>query len=197
MKRILAAHPTVLIIVDDHFALLAETPYHSIITATTARWALIRSASKGLGPDLRLAFVACDPATADRLRTRLAPGMTWVSHILQALVGACLASKDVRKRLDNARGEYARRRDELSTALQAQGIEVSPATGGFNVWVPLPRDAKEVAYALAKKGWLVRLGSAFEVQSPAQAIRVTVSKLQDGQAQRFAEDLKSSLACRP
>lgn len=197
LKRILAAHPTVLIIVDDHFALLAETPYHSIIPATTARWALIRSASKGLGPDLRLAFVACDPATADRLRTRLAPGMTWVSHILQALVGACLASKDVRKRLDNARGEYARRREELSTALQAQGIEVSPATGGFNVWVPLPRDAKEVAYALAKKGWLVRLGSAFEVQSPAQAIRVTVSKLQDGQAQRFAEDLKSSLACRP
>ena len=54
-----------LIIVDDHFALLAETPYHSIIPTTTARWALIRSVSKGLGPDLRLAFVACDLATAD------------------------------------------------------------------------------------------------------------------------------------
>ncbi|MCP1364562.1 transcriptional regulator PtsJ, partial [Halomonas sp. BBD48] len=63
-----------------------------------------------------------------------------------------------------------------------------------NVWVPLPKDAKEVAHALAKKGWLVRLGSAFEVQASAQAIRVTISKLQDGQAQRFAEDLRSSLA---
>ena len=194
LKRILAAHPNVLIILDDHFALLAETPYHSIIPVTTARWALIRSISKGLGPDLRLAFLACDPTTADRLRTRLAPGMTWVSHILQAIVGVCLASKEVRKRLDEARSEYARRRDELCTALQAQGIEVAPATGGFNVWVPLPKDAKEVAYALAKKGWLVRLGSAFEVQGPAQAIRVTTSRLQDGQALRFAVDLKSSLA---
>ncbi|MCG7601809.1 transcriptional regulator PtsJ [Halomonas sp. McH1-25] len=194
LKRIFAAHPNVLIIVDDHFALLAETPYHSIIPATTARWALIRSISKGLGPDLRLAFVACDPATADRLRTRLAPGMMWVSHILQALVGNCLASVDVRKRLDYACSEYACRRNELRTALQAQGIEVPPATEGVNVWVPLPKDAKEVAHALAKKGWLVRLGSAFEVQASAQAIRVTISKLQDGQAQRFAEDLRSSLA---
>ncbi|MFC4878849.1 transcriptional regulator PtsJ [Microbulbifer halophilus] len=197
LKRILAAHPNVLVIVDDHFALLAETPYHSIIPATTARWALIRSVSKGLGPDLRLAFVACDPATAERLRTRLAPGMTWISHILQAIVGACLASKDVRKRLDKARSEYARHREEMRTALQAQGIEVPPASGGFNVWLPLPGDAKDVAYALAKKGWLVRLGSAFEVQGQARAIRVTVSRLQDGQAQRFAEDLKSCLATGP
>ncbi|MFD1216154.1 MocR-like B6 salvage transcription factor PtsJ [Microbulbifer celer] len=197
LKEILAAHPNVLIIVDDHFALLAETPYHSIIPATTARWALVRSVSKGLGPDLRLAFVACDPATAARLRTRLAPGMTWVSHILQALVGTCLSSEDVRKRLDKARSEYARRREELCNALQAKGIEVSPSTGGFNVWVPLPKDAKDVAYDLAKKGWLVRLGSAFEVQDSIQAIRVTVSELQDGQAQRFAEDLGSSLAHSP
>lgn len=196
LKRILAAHPNVLVIVDDHFALLAETPYHSIIPTTTSRWALIRSISKGLGPDLRLAFVACDSATADRLRTRLAPGMTWVSHILQAIVSACLTSKDVRKRLDKTRSEYARRRDELSMALQAQGIDVTPASGGFNVWVPLPQDAKDVAYALAKTGWLVRLGSAFEVQGSVEAIRVTVSTLQDGQAQRFAEDLKSCFARR-
>ena len=122
--------------------------------------------------------------------------MTWVSHILQAIVSACLTSNDVRKRLDKTRSEYTRRRDELSKALQAQGIDVTPASGGFNVWVRLHQDAKDVAYALAKKGWLVRLGSAFEVQGSVEAIRVTVSTLQDGQAQRFAEDLKSSLARR-
>lgn len=194
LKRILAAHPNVLVIVDDHFALLSETPYHSIIPASTARWALVRSVSKALGPDMRLAFVACDAATAERLRTRLAPGMTWVSHILQAIVGACLASKEVRQQIGTARGEYARRRDELRAALFAQGIDVLPASGGFNVWVPLPKDAKDVAYALAKKGWLVRLGSAFDVQGQSQAIRVTVSKLQEGQAQRFAQDLKACLA---
>jgi DNA-binding transcriptional MocR family regulator len=193
LKTILAAHPNVLIVIDDHFALLAETRYHSIIPATTTRWALIRSVSKGLGPDLRLAFVACDRTTAERLRTRLAPGMTWVSHIIQALVGACLSSPEIRQQLDNARAAYALRRHELISALQAQYIAVPPNVDGFNLWLPLPVEAKEIAYALAKKGWLVRLGNTFGVQSHTQAIRVTTSKLQDGEAQRFAEDLASSL----
>ncbi|MEC5344914.1 transcriptional regulator PtsJ [Brenneria populi] len=194
LKRILADHPNVLVIVDDHFALLAETPYHSIIPAATSRWALVRSVSKGLGPDMRLAFVACDIETARRLRTRLAPGMTWVSHILQAFVSSGLASAAVRRKIDDARADYSRRRNELRTALLAQGIDVPPASDGFNLWIPLPKDEKDVAYALAKKGWLVRLGGAFDVQGQSQAIRVTVSGLRDGQAQRFAQDLKVCLA---
>jgi DNA-binding transcriptional MocR family regulator len=194
LKSILAAHPNVLVIVDDHFALLAETPYHSIIPATTMRWAVVRSVSKALGPDMRLAFVGCDVATAERLRTRLAPGMTWVSHILQAIVASCLAYAGIRQQIDAAREEYAKNRKEMRTALEAQRINLPPASGGFNVWISLPRDEKGVAYALAKKGWLVRLGSAFDVQGQSQAIRVTVSKLREGQAQRFAQDLKSCLA---
>jgi len=194
LRRVLGAHPDVLVIADDHFALLAETPYHSVIPASTAHWALVRSVSKGLGPDLRLAFVACDSETAERLQTRLAPGMTWVSHILQAIVVACLTSEEVRQQLNGAREAYASRRKELRTALLAQEIDVSPSSGGLNVWVPLPKAEKDVAYALAKRGWLVRLGSAFDVQGECQAIRVTVSKLQDGQAQRFALDLKACLS---
>lgn len=203
LQRVLAAHPDVLVIVDDHFALLAETPYHHAIPATTTRWALVRSVSKGLGPDMRLAFVASDPETASRLRTRLAPGMSWVSHILQTIVAACLASPEVRQLVDHARDQYAARRQELHAALLAQGIDVPMPTGGFNVWVPLDGyagnkdakniDAKDVAYALAKKGWLVRIGGAFDVDGASQAIRVTVSKLQDGQAARFARDLKACL----
>jgi DNA-binding transcriptional MocR family regulator len=101
---------------------------------------------------------------------------------------------EVRQWIDAARREYTRRHDELRTALLAQGIDVPPTSGGFNVWVPLPKDAKDVAYALAKKGWLIRLGGTFDVQGQSQAIRVTVSKLQEGQALRFAQDLKACLA---
>jgi len=193
LKRVLGAHPDVLVIADDHFALLAETPYYSVIPASTAHWTLVRSVSKGLGPDLRLAFVACDPETAERLRTRLSPGMTWVSHILQTIVAACLTSEGMRRQLDDAREAYANRRHELRTALLALGIDVPSSSGGFNVWVPLPKAEKDIAYELAKRGWLVRLGSVFDVQGECQAIRVTVSKLQEGQAQRFALDLKACL----
>lgn len=193
LRSILAAHPAVFVIVDDHFGLLAETPYHSIIPATTLRWALVRSVSKGLGPDLRVAFVGCDMTTAERLRTRLAPGMTWVSHILQGIVASCLDSAEIRQQMDSARESYAKNRSEMCAALETQGISLPLASSGFNIWITLPRDEKGIAYALAKKGWLVRLGSAFDVQGRSEAIRVTVSKLQEGQSQRFAEDLKSCL----
>jgi DNA-binding transcriptional MocR family regulator len=183
----------VVVIVDDHFALLAETPYHSVIPATTVRWAVLRSVCKGLGPDMRLAFVACDAETAARLRTRLAPGMTWVSRLLQAIVGVCLSSSDVRAQIDAARAAYSARRAELYAALLELGIKLPKPTDGLNVWIPLNKDAKDVAYALAKKGWLVRLGSAYDVQRQSQAIRITVSTMQDGQAQQFAKDLAHAL----
>lgn len=194
LKRVLADHPNAVVIVDDHFAFVADTPYHSIIPASTTRWALLRTVSKGLGPDLRLAFVACDAETAARLRTRLAPGTAWVSHILQVIVAAGLASADVRKKIDGARKEYARRRDEMHDALLAQGIAIPRSADGLNVWIPVPADAKDMAYALAKKGWLVRPGSAFDVHRHSRAVRVTISRLQDGQAQAFASDLKACLA---
>jgi DNA-binding transcriptional MocR family regulator len=193
LKRVLAGYPNVLVILDDHFALLTEVLYYSVIPPSTRRWALVRSVSKGLGPDLRLAFVACDADTAARLRIRLAPGMTWVSHLLQAIVGACLGSAVVQQQVAAARLAYAARRDELHAALGQQGIAVPRPSGGLNVWIPLQQDAKDVAYAMARKGWLVRLGSAYAVQAPSQAIRVTISKMRDGQAVQLAQDLKACL----
>jgi DNA-binding transcriptional MocR family regulator len=193
LKRVLAGYPNVLVILDDHFALLADTPYHSVIPGSTARWALVRSVSKALGPDLRLALLACDADTAARLRTRLAPGMTWVSHILQGLVAGCLDAEPVRQQVNAARVAYASRRDELYAALRAQGIALPQPAGGLNVWIPLAQDARDVAYAMAKKGWLLRLGSAYDVQGQSQALRVTVSAMQDGQAAQLAKDLKACL----
>jgi DNA-binding transcriptional MocR family regulator len=193
LQQVLKQHPNVLVIVDDHFALLADTPYFSVIADPTNHWALVRSVSKGLGPDLRFAFIACDPATGNRLQARLAPGITWVSHIIQTIVSASLASQIVRKQLDDARIGYTRRRELLSWALQAQGIKVPPTSGGLNIWVPLPKNAKDIAYALTQKGWLVRLGSAFQVQANTQAIRITVSKLDEEQALCFAKDLKTCI----
>jgi len=192
LKRVLAAYPNVLVIIDDHFALLADTPYHSVIPASTARWALVRSVSKALGPDLRLAFVACDADTAARLRIRLAPGMTWVSHILQGVVAGCLASEQVQRQVDAARAAYAARRDALYTALRTQGIALPRPAGGLNVWIPVEHDARDIAYAMAKKGWLVRLGSAYDVQGRSRAIRITVSNLEEGQAQQLARDLAAA-----
>ncbi|MCJ8299487.1 MAG: transcriptional regulator PtsJ [Pseudomonadales bacterium] len=193
LQQVLAAYPNVLVIIDDHFALLADTPYYSVIPDNTMHWALVRSVSKALGPDLRLAFVVSDPTTADRLSARLAPGMTWVSHILQALVSTCLNSAGICRQVADARFQYSLRSDRLCRALQDQGIAVAACSAGLNLWIAVAVDAKELVYAMAQKGWLVRLGTVFAVQGQAQAIRVTISKLEAEQTQRFAVDLQACL----
>lgn len=189
LRAVLARYPHVLVITDDHFALLAVAEYHDVIPPKARRWALIRSVSKMLGPDLRLAFVASDEQTAQRLRLRLAPGTNWVSHLLQDAVGACLSSPEVAAQIAQAREDYARRRSILTEALAAQGIGVATPADGLNLWVPLPGNTQAAVVALARHGWLVRGGDPFGVQSPAQGLRITVSTIDEASAQAFARVL--------
>ncbi len=66
-----AAHPDVLVVEDDHAADVAGAPAFTI-TAGRSRWVTIRSASKSLGPDLRLAVMAGDAVTVARVEGRRA-----------------------------------------------------------------------------------------------------------------------------
>ena len=194
LRLLLKDYANVLIVIDDHFSLLSHQPYHSILETNSNRWALIRSVSKGLGPDLRLAFVASDQTTAKLLGTRLAPGMNWVSLILQRIVTACWHAKSTRDKLGQAKAFYQIRQNQLIEALQARGISVAEHCDGLNVWILTNMEEKSLCYALAKKGWLVRMGGAFSIDSKVQAIRVTVTKLDAEQALLFARDLREALS---
>lgn len=191
LRRVLTRHPHVLVIEDDHFALLARSPYFSIVPPTTTRWALVRSVSKGFGPDLRMAFVASDQGTAARLGMRLAPGTTWVSHLLQAAVRELLASDGEMARIRAASETYALRREALIVALQAEGLAAQQPCEGFNVWLSLPEgtEAARVAQALARLGWCVRTGEVFAIASDVPALRITTSTLEPTDAARFASHL--------
>ncbi|NRM19992.1 hypothetical protein F3A62_23980, partial [Salmonella enterica subsp. enterica serovar Typhi] len=43
---------------------ISSSPWQPVIAQTTQHWAVIRSVSKALGPDLRLAIVASDSSTS-------------------------------------------------------------------------------------------------------------------------------------
>ncbi|MFF1572189.1 aminotransferase class I/II-fold pyridoxal phosphate-dependent enzyme [Leifsonia sp. NPDC058292] len=191
LRSVLADHPYVLIIEDDHFSMLSRRPYETLIGPDHRRFALVRSVSKFLGPDMCLALAATDPETADRLAFRLSPGTTWVSHILQRLVLAQLTDDTVLQQVADAGRHYAERNAAFAARLTERGLPAESADG-LNLWVALPLEAKVVARLLMRKGWLARTGDEFllaEHPAPSHHLRLTVHDLSDDEAARLVDDL--------
>lgn len=192
LQNIVAKYPQALVIIDDHFALLSSSPWHPVIAPETLHWSVVRSMSKTLGPDLRLAIIASDPATSARLRLRLNSGSQWVSHLLQDLVHACLSDKNYQRTLAQTRQFYASQQQKLACALQRTGLTHAPGDG-LNAWLSLKSHSQSIAFMLAKAGWLVREGEAFGVNAPAHGLRITLSTLGDGDINKLAADIHQAL----
>jgi DNA-binding transcriptional MocR family regulator len=190
LRRVLRRFPDVVLIENDYAAPVAGTAAQTLRNASHNRWAVVRSTSKFLGPDLRVAVMAGDDITVARVRGRQALGPRWVSHILQQLALALWADPSSGRRLARAGEIYAQRRKAALAALRAHGLDVE-ARSGVHVWIPA-RDEARVVRALAERGWAVAAGERFRVQS-APAIRVTTSTLQPADAERFAGDLAEAL----
>lgn len=193
LREVLARYPQVMVIVDDHFALLSAADYHSVIPDTTRRWALVRSMSKALGPDMRMALIACDTVTSAHLRLRLNPGSQWVSHLLQDLVFACLTDDRFRERLDDNRRFYASQQRKMAAALHARGVSHVLPGDGLNLWLPLTGPSQPLAFQLAQAGWLVREGEPFGIQTPAHGLRLSLSTLNDDDIARLTDDIQYAL----
>jgi DNA-binding transcriptional MocR family regulator len=149
---------------------------------------VIRSVSKFLHPDLRLAMMAGDETTIARLEGRQAVGTRWVSHLLQALVADMLRAPDFDEIAARARGAYTERRSQLLDALAARGIR-GYGRSGLNVWIPV-REEGPVSRALLDAGWLVRSGEPFRFQS-SPGIRITITTLEPGEAEGIADVIAS------
>ncbi|GAB1642423.1 aminotransferase class I/II-fold pyridoxal phosphate-dependent enzyme [Krasilnikovia sp. MM14-A1259] len=183
LRPILAGHPEVLLIEDDHAAELAGVPLHCL-SGATATWAFIRSASKPFGPDLRIAVLAGDEATIARVLGRLRIGAGWVSTLLQRLLLLLWQDAGVTAAVAAAADSYHHRRLGLRDALSARGL---PACGmtGLNLWVRVPDETRTVG-ALRDAGYAAAPGSLFRLRTPP-GIRLTVSPLDMHDLDRVAD----------
>ncbi len=187
LRAILATRPDLVVIEDDHAGAVAGADYITLIDRTRETWAVVRSVSKSLGPDLRVALVASDARSHARVEGRQTLGIRWVSHILQRLVATLW-----RDRTPTRAGRvYAERRTALLRALADRGIRAHGASG-LNVWIPVSEESATVQ-ALLHAGWAVKAGERYRIAS-APAIRVTIATLEPREAIRFADDLTRVIA---
>ncbi|GIT80274.1 transcriptional regulator PtsJ [Leifsonia sp. LS1] len=190
LRALLADHPYVLVIEDDHFSMLSQRPYETLIGPGHRRYALVRSVSKFLGPDMCVALAATDPETAERLAFRLSPGTTWVSHILQRLVHTQLTDAATLEAISDSGAHYAERNADFAARLAERGLPAT-AADGLNLWLELPVEARAVADRLMRRGWLARTGDEFLLAdaAPSHHLRLTVHDLTADEAERLADDL--------
>jgi DNA-binding transcriptional MocR family regulator len=195
LRDVLRDHPHVLLIEDDHFSLLSTTKYHTIVEASRERWAVVRSVSKFLGPDLRVALVASDELTAERFGAQISAGTSWVSHLLQRTVYTMLTDPAIRAEIDQTRAHYQDRNTRFVELLEQRGIT---ATGrdGVNVWVRTDIEAHAVAAQLMRHGWVARTGNSFALTpgTGADRIRLTIHELDDKSAALLADAIAASIA---
>jgi DNA-binding transcriptional MocR family regulator len=188
LRETLRRHPSVAVIEDDHAGPVSGVGVHSV-SAGRERWVTVRSVSKSLGPDLRLAVVAGDETTIARVAGRQALGTGWVSYELQETVAGLWSDPAVAR----AAEVYADRRRALREALAAHGIAVS-GRSGFTCWVPVA-DEDRVTSALVSAGWAVTPGRRFRIAAPP-GVRICYATLRQHEAASFAAGLARALRNR-
>jgi DNA-binding transcriptional MocR family regulator len=178
-----AAFPDdVLVIEDDHLGPVAGTPYHTV-AAGRSRWAAIRSVSKWLGPDLRLAVITGDETTLARVEGRQSLGPGWVSGLSQRAAAHVWADP----RIATAAAVYSERRNTLADLLS-----LPRPRSGINLWVPVP-DEDAAVRALLADGWAVAAGRPYRL-SGSPAIRITTATLDVSEAHRVAAAVERAVA---
>jgi DNA-binding transcriptional MocR family regulator len=178
LSAVLRRYGDVFVVEDDHAGPAAGAALNTVC-GDLVRWATIRSVSKWLGPDLRLAVLAGDPVTVGRVEGRQALGPGWVSYLLQETVASMWTSARTARQLDKAASIYAARRKAIAGALCAEGI-VATTRSGLTAWVAVP-DEHAVVSGLSEEGIAVSPGERFRIQS-GPGVRLAIAALEERDA---------------
>ncbi|MCC7023995.1 MAG: PLP-dependent aminotransferase family protein, partial [Thermomicrobiales bacterium] len=172
LADVLADHPRVLVIEDDQFAGIAVTRPGSLLNdqRLADRVIYVRSFSKSIAPDLRIAVAAAGPLLRRQLAEAKSLADGWSSRLAQRALAIALGDAELLAALDTARDAYAERRaaaaHALNTALGSAGGGAAVGDDGVNIWVHLPLgvDAARAVERAAALGVLVAPGEPFFIR---------------------------------
>ena len=184
-----AERPDVVLIENDHSGLVAGVPHHRV-ERRGGPWVVVRSVSKTLSPDLRVAVAAGDAETIARVQGRQLLGAGWVSLFVQEIVRRLWADPRAQALVSKARETYALRREAAIDALAGEGIRAYGGSG-LNIWFAVASEA-EPAQSLLARGWALKPGAPYRLGS-APFLRVTTATLEPEEAQALARDVAAAL----
>jgi len=189
---LLEAYPSVLVVEDDHAGPISGVAL-SGLNRQRDSWVVVRSVSKSLGPDLRLALLVGDRRTVDRVEARVAIGPGWISHLLQRTVAALLDDPATEVVIRQAARRYQSKRERMVSRL-AEGGVASTGASGLQVWIPVSEE-QPVLERLRDNGYALRGGAPYRSASPP-AVRVTVAALDNRRIDEIADILIAVLRGR-
>jgi DNA-binding transcriptional MocR family regulator len=190
LADVIAAFPKVLVLEDDQFAGTAFAQPGSLLSDRRIedRAIYIRSFSKAIAPDMRIAVAA----TRSTLRAMLAEAKAfadgWSPRLAQRALARALADDELNQMLGDARQAYAARRMNIMQGLAGLvelGGRVFAGQDGVNVWVSPPPgvDSSEVIEHAAAGGTLMSSGEPFFIRpGRSDVLRLSVGAITADQA---------------
>ncbi|CAB4053015.1 Vitamin B6 salvage pathway transcriptional repressor PtsJ [Paraburkholderia phenoliruptrix] len=160
LRRLLAGNATMIVELDG-LAGLASTPPLTLGSVYPERTVHIRTFSKSLGTDFRLAVPSSSPKFADQIQALRNFREGWTSRLLQSAAATLLTDQGSLHQVALARETYATRRARLAAALAERGLSVS-GQDTLCIWLPV-RDQQYALVTLAARGIAVQPGSRFQV----------------------------------
>lgn len=195
LADVLAAHRGVIAIEDDHVADLSTARCGSLLSddRIADRVIYIRSFSKTIAPDLRIAAAAAKGPLCHSLKDAKNFADGWTSRLMQSALTHILGYEELGPALAEARDTYTRSRealvDALNAVLQPNHGSAWPGADSVNLWVHLPPEADcfEVVERVAAAGVLTAPGEPFFLQ-PGQKryVRLNAGRVNPEEAPRVA-----------
>jgi GntR family transcriptional regulator/MocR family aminotransferase len=175
LSDVLKAYPDAVVVEDDQVAGIAATKPGTLLSVPELenRVLHVRSFSKSIAPDLRMAAAVARPFLRETLSDAKTFADGWSSRLLQRVLAATLQTDEVNVALKKARDAYRDRRQSACAALTQivapRGGGCWSGSDGVNVWVHLPPgvDSKHIQERSAAAGVRIADGEPFFI-SPGQ-----------------------------
>jgi GntR family transcriptional regulator/MocR family aminotransferase len=169
LADVLKAHPDAIVVEDDQVAGIAATRPGTLLSVPELenRVLHVRSFSKSIAPDLRMAAAVARPFLREPLSEAKTFADGWSSRLLQRVLAKTLQTEEVYVALEKARDAYRDRRQSACAALNRivanRGGSCWFGSDGVNVWVRLPPgvDAKHIQERSAAAGVRIADGEPF------------------------------------